>query len=128
MVKVLRFVTHGSKTLFSGWPREGADAELSKSDKELLATTVPHFGEHVRFRGFDGNNEGEHLSIALFLIEEMNRFSKFKGRELNSHSPTLERYRRMLAIFLPMRATLIGISLNVDQLSKILKAAETTRV
>jgi len=32
------------------------------------------FGEHVVFTGFDGNNEGEYMSIARFLINELDRF------------------------------------------------------
>ncbi|MDH3209221.1 MAG: YfbU family protein [Burkholderiaceae bacterium] len=103
---------------------ESAYTKLSKTDKERLAADVPYRGKHVQFLGFDGNNETDHLSIARFIIEEMNRFSGFKGRDLNSHSRTLERYRRMLAVFLPMRPTLDGTSLSVNQLIKLLNADE----
>ena len=103
---------------------ESAYAKLSKKEKERMSADASHRGQTVSFPGFDGNNETEHLGIARFLIEEMNRFSGFKGRDLNSHAPTLVRYRRMLAIFLPMRATLDGTSLSLDQLIKVLKAGD----
>jgi uncharacterized protein YfbU (UPF0304 family) len=102
---------------------ESAYAKLSSENKKLLADSALYLGEHVRFTGFDGNNETPQLGIARFLIEKMNRFSKFKGRELNSHAPMIGRYRRMLAEFLPMRSVLSGADLSAAQLTKILKAA-----
>lgn len=60
------------------------------------------------------------MAIARFLIEKMGRWSQFKGRELNSHFPTLATYNRMLSA--PMRAGLVGIELDADQLIRILKA------
>ena len=53
----------------------------------------------VRFRGFDGNEESEHLSVASFLIEELDRFDEFKDRDLNAHAPVLWKYRRMKDAF-----------------------------
>ena len=58
----------------------------------------------VRFPGFDGNNETDHMGIARFFIEELGRFDRFKGRSLNSHHPTLDRARAMLRTFEPIRA------------------------
>ena len=72
------------------------------------------------FAGFDGNNESELYSIATFLINDMGRFTKFKGRELNSHTHTRERYRRMLSVFLPLRTTLHGGALSVEQLIQVM--------
>lgn len=101
---------------------ESAYAKLSDADKDRLKVEAEPFGNCVVFSGFDGNNEVEHLSIAKFLIEKMDRFSSFKGRGLNSHSHSLTKYRRMLAVFGPMRRNLIGVELNVSQLTEILKA------
>lgn len=101
---------------------EQAYSKLSKKDKERLAKEAEPFGENPKFYGFDGNNEPEHLGIARFLIEEMGRFSSFKDRELNSHMPTLGTYGRMLNVFLPLRKTLVGVPLDVEQLVAILKA------
>lgn len=50
-----------------------------------------------RFPGFDGNNEGTYLAYYRHVIEIQRRWDYLRrGRDLNSHFPTLERYRRML--------------------------------
>ena len=76
----------------------------------------------MQFPGFDGNNEAEHLGIARFLINDLDRFSRFREghRDLNSHHPTLESYGRMLRVFEPIRQTLIGRRLSVNELAAIL--------
>lgn len=101
---------------------ETAYGKLSNADKEHLKAEAEPFGDAVEFVGFDGNNESDHLSVARFLIEEMDRFATFKGRGLNSHSHSLARHRRMLAVFGPMRRNLIGAGLVRSQLIEILKA------
>lgn len=101
---------------------EYAYEKLSKKDKDRVEKEADPFGKHVKFRGFDGNNETSHMGIARFLIEKMGRWSQFKGRELNSHFPSLATYSRMLAVFEPMRAGLVGTELDADQLIRILKA------
>ena len=70
---------------------------LSAKDKARLKEEAEPFGDDVKFRGFDGNNESEHFSIARFLVEDMGRWSRFKKRDMNSHSPAIDSYRRMLA-------------------------------
>jgi uncharacterized protein len=100
---------------------ESGYEKLSKKDKDRLAKEAEPFGKHVEFVGFDGNNESTYMSIARFMIEKMDRFSRFKKRELNSHMPTLSTYQRMLNVFEPMRAKLVGTGLDVDQLIAIFK-------
>lgn len=100
---------------------ESAFEKLSVADKTRLATEAAPFGKDVRFYGFDGNNESGHMGITRFLVEKMGRFSRFKGRELNSHRPVIGQYRRMFAEFEPMRSTLVGKDLSVDQLIKLLR-------
>jgi uncharacterized protein YfbU (UPF0304 family) len=95
---------------------------LSKQDQERVEKEADPFGKHVKFRGFDGNNESTHMSIAHFLVDEMGRFSRFKGRDLNSHMPTLATYGRMLEVFEPLRAELIGRDLDADEIIAVLKA------
>lgn len=98
-------------------------AKLAKKEKERIEKEAPPFGKHVVFRGFDGNYEGEHLSVARFMINDMDRFSNFKGQELNSHAPTVAAYRRMYRLFEPMRASLgEGNELNASQIIELLKA------
>ena len=101
---------------------ELAYGKLSKKDKDRIEKEAEPFGKNVKFPGFDGNYETPHLGIAIFLVEKMDRFSEFKGRELNSHFPTLDSYRRMLAVFKSMRSGLVGAKLDATQLIWILKA------
>ncbi len=95
---------------------------LSKKDRELVATKAAPLGSRVHFMGFDGNDEAEHIGIARFLVEKMERFSRFKGREMNAHIPTLDTYERMLAQFGGMQNSLIGGELSAQQIADLLKA------
>jgi uncharacterized protein len=101
---------------------ERAYEKLSATDKARVELDAEPFGKFVEFPGFDGNNETSQMGIARFFIDQMKRFSRFKGRELNSHAPMIGAYRRMLLVFEPLRATLVGIELSADQLVAILKA------
>lgn len=95
---------------------------LSAKKKTRVADEAEPFGKNPKFSGFDGNNETEHLGIARFLIDDLERFSRFKGRDLNSHMQSLDGYRRMLQVFLPMRETLVGVGLADTQIIEILNA------
>jgi uncharacterized protein len=101
---------------------ESGFAKLSKKDKERVEKEAAPLGKYVIFTGFDGNSESERVGIARFLIEKLHRFTSFKGRELNSHMATTEAHRRMLAVFEPIRRTLIGRELNASEIIEILKA------
>ncbi|MFL9933923.1 YfbU family protein [Paraburkholderia sp. RL18-103-BIB-C] len=101
---------------------EEAYEGFSAAEKAAIAEQVGPLGKHVRFTGFDGNNESSQMSIAMFLVEEMGRFSRFKGRDLNSHHPTYDHYSRMFELFEPMRTGLIGNGLSVGQVVTLLKA------
>ncbi|MGM7839072.1 YfbU family protein [Yersinia enterocolitica] len=96
--------------------------ELSAVEKRELAVKAEPFGKNVRFKGFDGNNETEHFGIADFLINKLDRFSRFKGRDLNSHAQSLTVYARMNKVFEPIRNDLDGRGLDVDELAAILNA------
>jgi len=106
---------------------ETAVEKLDDGEKARLAAETDN--APVRFAGFDGNNESEHLSIARFLIDDLKRFSRFndKKRSLNSHSPTVDRYARMYRAFEPIRATLVfGKSMSVEQLAAVLNARKAS--
>lgn len=93
---------------------------------DLEKVKAANYGHTPRFAGFDGNNEAELMSIASFLVEKMNRFSRFKGRDFNSHSPSVARQRRMAAAFEPTRATLdLGRQLSASQIIEILEAGRS---
>ncbi len=73
----------------------GLYRSLSNGYKQLSDKTGID-AKDVEFRGFDGNNESDHLSYAQFLASE----GKYEeSRVVNSHSQVLGMYRRMLAEF-----------------------------
>ena len=116
-------VLHETVNILDRWCfLEGGYSKLSKKEKDRVAAEAEPFGKDVVFRGFDGNGEGGYIGIARFLVEQLDRFTKFKGRELNAHMPTSEAHRRMLAVFEPIRRTMMGRDLNADEIIEILKA------
>ena len=96
--------------------------QLPTKEKETVDLEVHPFGDPVRFRGFDGNYEGEHLGVAYFLVDDMDRFARFKGRDLNSHVPTVDVYRRMLRVSERMRHTAKGDGLGRSPIVELLNA------
>lgn len=104
---------------------EEAFEKLDDADKARLAELSDPWGKHVRFPGFDGNNETEYMSIARFLVDDLSRFSRFKDKkhDMNSHHPTLETYGKMYRAFEPIRKTLVfGKAMSVEQLADVLNA------
>lgn len=54
----------------------------------------------VKFPGFDGNNETSYMSYVRHIVEMEHRFVNVRGdRDLNSHMPMRDEYRRMLQIW-----------------------------
>jgi uncharacterized protein len=96
--------------------------KLSPTGKKQLEKDAEPFGKHVKFLGFDGNNETDFMTIASYLIDDMHRFTHFKGRDLNSHMPSMDGYLRMYRVFEPLRNQLHQSSLNLAQLTAILTA------
>lgn len=95
---------------------------LSAKSKARLKGELGSWGDRIQFPGFDGNNEGEHYSVARMFIDKMDRWTLFKGRDLNSHAPLLSNYRKMLRIFEPARQKIMGDELNEQQIMEIMKA------
>ncbi|MDH1477860.1 YfbU family protein [Comamonas thiooxydans] len=93
------------------------------SSKEIETIKSSNYGYLPSFDGFDGNNESELMSIALFFVEKMGRFTRFKGRSFNSHAPKADTYRRMVQAFQPIRKTLgFGKPLSAQQINALLNA------
>ena len=108
---------------------EESYAVLSKKDKDYIAKEAAPFGKRIAFRGFDGNNETEHLFIAEFLIKKLARFTRFKDRDLNIHTPRIRGYRRMVKVFEPIRPNLgPGNLLGAGAIIKILNAQRNDSV
>lgn len=96
--------------------------QLQAADKERVKTEAKPSGYDVRFRGFDGNHETEYMAAARVLIDDLDRFSLFKGRDLNSHMPSIENYRRMLAVYRLLRHTHDFDVLNAEHIIAVLNA------
>ena len=105
------------------WSLEQSYARLSEKDKDRVKQEAELFGDDVVFRGFDGNEETEYLIIAQFLIDKLNRFTGFGGRDLNSHMPSIKEHRRMVRAFETIRPHRVGRNLlDAEHIIKILNA------
>jgi uncharacterized protein len=95
---------------------------LGADEQRRILSDAGAEGHNVRFPGFDGNNECDHLIAARFALDHQEKFERFKGRDLNSHAPLLETYRRMLVAFkaTPFDAGRMGSS----HITEVLKARQ----
>ena len=98
---------------------EESYAKLSPADNQKVEKEANRTS--VRLFGFDANKEN-HYFIARYLIEQLDRYPSFRGRDLNSPSPRIDGYRRMYRVFEPIRPTLVDRSLNADEIVKVHKA------
>lgn len=84
---------------------------------------LPH---SIRFLGFDGNEETEHYWYCNYLINYAHRYEEYLDVELNSHSNTLNRYRRMLQKYSEIMAektdNIMSTYLSLEQIERIAKA------
>ena len=116
-------ILHETSSVLDMWTAiERAYAKLSPDDKERVEKEASPLGSDVSFRGFDGNNETEHFGIAVFLLENLGYFANFKGKHLNSHSPSIDGYRRMLEVFEPLRSGLVDRDLSAENIIRLLNA------
>lgn len=98
-------------------------SKLSNTEEAEIAKDAEPFGTDVKFPGFDGNHEGEHMSVARFLTENLGRFSSFKDRaDLNAHTHTLDTHRRMYEVFEKLRPSLSTGIMNTAQITELLQA------
>lgn len=81
------------------------------------------------FEGFDGNNESGRMHIARLLVKDLDRWSRFKDRGLNSHSRTVDVDDRMLTVWRPLWAEKIhqgaygrsGYDLSADEIAAVMR-------
>lgn len=77
---------------------------------------------NLEFAGFDGNHENSYMTYAEFLVHREGHWSILKRASsgLNSHTPTIELYRRRIQIWkqIPMEGR---HQLTRDQLLSIMK-------
>lgn len=100
---------------------ERSYARLDSTGKSSIKQGLGALGELPRFRGFDGNNESEYVGTTLFLVNELERFVEFKGRDFNCHHPSIDMHKRMLSAFEPLRRKFISTELSATQLLAILR-------
>lgn len=96
---------------------------LDSAGRAALEAAAGKFALSAKFDGFDGNGETELMAYTRLLVDDLNRFSEFKGRSFNSHSMRAARYAAMHSVFEPIRDTVLGDrELNADELAQILTA------
>jgi uncharacterized protein len=94
---------------------------MSPEDKRRIDTEAP-MGE-PKFPGFDSHDTGPHSGIARYIVEVLKLFTEFKNN-ITGGVRTLDRFRRMLRVYLPLRDTLGSGKMTVDQMLSVLN--ETT--
>ncbi len=72
---------------------------LPKREQNLITDS----GLDVKYQGFDGNHEAKYLNVVAFLVNDLERYQEYKGREDKRTVFALPRYRGMLAEFKKIR-------------------------
>ena len=89
-----------------------------------MARQNADLGDDVNPHGWDGNShiEVQYISAARFLVDSMDRFQHFKGRDFNAHMPTLDAYRRMIAVYAPILHKVLNKDFSKEQIAEVLAA------
>jgi uncharacterized protein len=69
---------------------------LPDAEKQRVLTAIG--GDAPAFAGFNGNID-KHYGIAKYMVEQLGAFEELRGRDLNSHGPDIDRYRRMIPVW-----------------------------
>tara|TARA_R110000796_G_scaffold156351_2_gene272930 strand:+ start:110167 stop:110682 length:516 start_codon:yes stop_codon:yes gene_type:complete len=110
---------HETSGILTAWlVIENSYQRLSNEEKKEVDAV---YGRKPVFGGFDGNNESEHYSAALFLIDDLHRFALFKGRDINSHMISLQKHKAIQERYKPFAANLHSGVLNKNALIEILQ-------
>ena len=104
------------------WERlERSYAALPDVSRADIAERAKPFGDGVAFPGFDGNGgDDDGYGTAHMLIGKMGRWSDFKGRDLNSHMPMGDAYRRMLEVLVELDKDPIDYHFSPDEIVALL--------
>ncbi len=94
---------------------------MSDGDKKRIDAESP-LGE-PKFPGFDSHETGPHSGIARYIVEDLRIYKQFTNN-ITSGVHTLDRFRRMLRVYLPLRDTLGSGKMTPDQMLSVLN--ETT--
>jgi uncharacterized protein YfbU (UPF0304 family) len=97
---------------------------LSPAEQKRVSDEPTVLGS-VKFVGFDGNNETRLMHIARIFTRKLDRWERFKDRDLNSHAPTIDSYARMHRAFEPMWDAMVKSSgpydLSADQIIAVMR-------
>ena len=96
---------------------------LSDVEKQDVSEQARIGSEGISFPGFGENFEIEHLSIAKMLVRNLDHYQSLNGKDLNSHIPCLDGYRRMLMVYEPLKPSLsTGRNLSMVEIIAIRQA------
>lgn len=87
---------------------------------KLEASDPLRIGYLAKFRGFDGNNEGQLMAYVRYFIMDLGRYDELKEGKLpsfNSHMPMLATYQKMLEVW---KRFANKFELSRDQIAEIL--------
>lgn len=71
---------------------------FSEAIKERILEKV-QISKTLKFPGFHSTAEKRLYGIAKLFVDDMGRFERHKGRDLNSHTPMKEQYKKMYSKF-----------------------------
>ena len=90
---------------------------LSPTEKAEIDASSSAYS--LKYRGFDGNNEGEYLSTVDFLTVNLARYTDLKIQPgLNSHSPMFDNYNDMYSIWHDLHK----YELNASEIKQVIEA------
>jgi uncharacterized protein YfbU (UPF0304 family) len=99
---------------------EDSYAQLPPEDQEKVRNAEGAHGRAPKFGGFDGHTE--YPSIARTLVEDLDSWTEFQGREFDSHTPDTEMHERMIDAYKSVRGKGFGGYLSVDDLITVVDA------
>lgn len=100
------------------------EAKLGELDVDLKNELVTKLDSNdiPEFDGFHGNREFDHISAAEFLIEDMERFTEFKGRIKEAYTEMAPSYLAMLEVFTRIQKSVPMNNFTIDDLAQIFNA------
>ena len=101
-----------------------AYARLAKDEQERVMLEAKDTDDKFAFAGFGVDNEKEHLSVAIFMVEQLGLFSELKNSDMYSELGRLDGYRLMLAIYSPISKDLGSNLLSAEDLIVIFKTRD----
>ena len=115
----------GVADLLDMWDVLERSFEALPPPEQKRVTSEPAVLGSVKFVGFDGNNETRLMHIARVFTGKLDRWVRFKDRDLNSHAPSIDAYERMRNVYKPIWDAKIkssgGYDLSADQIIAVMR-------